>query len=57
MSKEEMIRECELRAEIERLRAALNEAINQIEYLHNKFRETGSGNAVVARIRHLLTAE
>jgi hypothetical protein len=55
MSKEEMIRECELRAEIERLRAALNEAINQIEYLHNKFRETGSGNAVLSRIRDELT--
>jgi hypothetical protein len=43
--------------EIVELRAALAEAVLQIEYLHEKFRETGSGNAVVARIRNLLTAE
>jgi hypothetical protein len=36
--------------EIERLRAALEEARLQIEYLHDKFRETGSGNAALARI-------
>jgi hypothetical protein len=44
-----------LRVENAELRAALNEAVLQIEYLHEKFRETGSGNAVVARIRNLLT--
>ncbi len=30
---------------------ALREAERQIEYLHGKFQETGSGNQVLARIR------
>lgn len=34
--------------------AALEEAVLQIEYLHEKFGETGSGNAVVARARAVL---
>ncbi len=33
-----------------RLRELLREAALQITYLHEKFRETGSGNAVIARI-------
>jgi hypothetical protein len=37
--------------EIARLREAVEEAIRQIEYLHGKFAETGSGNAVLARLR------
>lgn len=40
---------------IEDLRAMLKEAVLQIEYLHEKFGETGSGNAVLARARNLLT--
>lgn len=45
--------------EIERLshtRAALEEARAQIEYLHEKFQETGSGNGVLARIDAALNA-
>lgn len=38
-----------------RLRAALAEARLQIEYLHEKFGETGSGNAVLARITEALS--
>lgn len=34
--------------------AALTEAELQIEYLHEKFSETGSGNAVLAKIRAAL---
>jgi hypothetical protein len=30
---------------------ALQDAVSQIEYLHEKFVETGSGNAVIARCR------
>ena len=36
------------------MREALGEAERQIEYLHDKFSETGSGNAVLARIRAAL---
>jgi hypothetical protein len=32
----------------------LREAARQIEYLHDKFQETGSGNAVLTQIRHVL---
>ena len=39
-----------LRARVARLEEALREAKLQIEYLHGKFQETGSGNAVLARI-------
>jgi hypothetical protein len=42
-----------LQAENERLREAVGEAINQIEYLHQKFQETGSGNAVLSRLKQL----
>jgi hypothetical protein len=38
----------------------LIEARNQIEYLHGKFQETGSGNAVIAKLddlRHKLQAK
>jgi hypothetical protein len=48
---------CDSVAENERLRAALDEAIRQIEYLHKKFRETGSGNAVIAQSREALNRE
>ena len=41
-------------AEIVRLREALRDASLQIEYLHEKFQETGSGNAVLAKLRTLL---
>lgn len=34
--------------------AALAEAALQLEYLHEKFTETGSGNAVLARIRDVM---
>lgn len=43
-----------LKAEREALRAALNEARLQVEYLHGKFVATGSGNAVLARINAAL---
>jgi len=33
---------------------ALAEAALQLEYLHEKFTETGSGNAVLARIRDVM---
>ena len=39
-----------LTAENARYKALLQEARAQIEYLHGKFSETGSGNAVLARI-------
>jgi hypothetical protein len=35
---------------------ALNEASIQIEYLHEKFGETGSGNAVLTRVRAAIKA-
>lgn len=37
-----------------RLEEALREAALQIEYLHEKFQETGSGNAVLAKIGEAL---
>ena len=39
-----------LRARVARLEEALREAKLQIEYLHGKFQETGSGNSALARI-------
>lgn len=42
------------RAELAEARAAIGEAILQIEYLHEKFRETGSGNNVLARLHAAL---
>jgi hypothetical protein len=45
----------ELREENEELRKALAEAVLQIEYLHGRFEETGSGNTVIARSRALLS--
>lgn len=33
---------------------ALQDAKNHIEYLHNKFREAGNGDAVLSRIDNLL---
>lgn len=35
--------------------AALHDAKLQIEYLHEKFRETGTGNAILARINIALS--
>ena len=35
---------------LEAMRDALREAKSQIEYLHDKFAETGSGNGALARI-------
>lgn len=42
------------REENERLRDALQDASNQIEYLHGKFTATGSGNAVLSQIKQVL---
>jgi len=39
---------------IERLRDMLDEARLQIEYLHNKFQKTGTGETVIAQINALL---
>lgn len=36
------------------LAEALEEAVRQIEYLHEKFGQTGSGNGVIARCSHVL---
>ena len=33
---------------------ALREAVLQIEYLHDKFQETGTGNAVLAKLKAAL---
>lgn len=44
----------EAAAEIERLREVLAEAGRQIEYLHERWKPTGSGAAVLARIRGAL---
>lgn len=41
-------------ARIEELKEALKAAINQIEYLHEKFQETGSGNGVLAQAKYIL---
>jgi hypothetical protein len=45
-----------LRAQVEMLTAALEGAGLQIEYLHDKFDGTGSGNAILAQIRAALMA-
>jgi len=37
-----------------KMRAALEEARLQIEYLHSKFQETGTGNQTLARIEEAL---
>lgn len=39
----------ELEDSIDGLVDALRESTNQIEYLHKKFQETGTGNAVIAK--------
>lgn len=44
------------RKERERLIDVLHETRLQIEYLHGKFAETGSGNAVIAKIDLALAA-
>lgn len=46
-----------LQVENERLKALCVESLLQIEYLHGKFQETGSGNNVLARLRSELFAE
>ena len=38
------------------LAVAAEEAKQQIEYLHGKFQETGTGNAVIARLQSALAA-
>lgn len=43
-----------LRARVRELEGVLTGARLQIEYLHEKFRETGSGNAVLAGIKAAL---
>ena len=40
--------------EVDKLKEVLHEAKLQIEYLHHKFAETGTGNAVLSRIESLL---
>lgn len=42
-----------LRQENQQLRELLDEAKLQIEYLHKKFSETGTGNSVISRIAAL----
>ena len=42
---------------VEELERELREARSQIEYLHSKFRETGSGNQVLAHIDAVLAKE
>lgn len=54
--------ECDVRIQaLERenkaLREALREAEIQIRYLHDRFKETGTGNAVIARIQALLAEQ
>lgn len=44
----------ETAARIERLKSVLSDAYLQIEYLHEKFQETGSGNAILVRINDVL---
>ena len=39
---------------ISELKTVLTEARAQIDYLHNKFQKTGSGNQIVARIDRVL---
>ena len=46
---------CGCRGRVEQLEDVLRAAEMQIEYLHSKWRETFSGNAVLARIRAALT--
>ena len=43
-----------LQARVEQLEAAMLEAKLQIEYMHGKFGETGSGNAVLDTLRRVL---
>jgi len=45
----------ELTRQRDDMRKALEEARSQIEYLHEKFIVTGSGNAVIARIDSALS--
>jgi len=47
----------EFEAELNKYREALEESSLQIEYLHGKFKQTGSGNAVLARIKQVLNTE
>ena len=46
-----------LRARVAELEAALGETVRQIEYLHEKFQPTGSGETVLARARRALGKE
>jgi hypothetical protein len=43
-----------LREENERLREGIRDAILQIDYLHGKFEETGTGNAIISRLETML---
>ena len=43
-----------LRARVAELEGALTDGINQVEYLHEKFGETGSGNGFIAQGKHSL---
>lgn len=42
-------------AAIAELLDALQSAINQVEYMHEAFNETGSGNGMIAQWKQLLT--
>lgn len=44
-------------AERDKLAGVLREAKLQIEYLHEKFQETGTGNTILARIDAVLTSK
>ena len=43
-----------LEEENKRLRETLHESKLQIEYLQDKFQETGSGNAIISKINQIL---
>lgn len=45
----------ELLAQRDELVELIHDAGSQIEYLHDKFSETGTGNNVISRIKSLLT--
>ena len=52
---EEAARMVENRAAIAELVWALQSAVNQVEYMHRKFNETGSGNGFISQWTHILT--
>jgi ElaB/YqjD/DUF883 family membrane-anchored ribosome-binding protein len=43
-----------LRARVEKLEDGMKDAVLQIDYLHDKFQPTGTGNAIISRLNSLL---